>query len=937
MKLRTHRLRRVAASLALGVGGVAGVIGLTAGTAGAATTATVSATSKTIARVGTTQVAGTVTITLPTGALTTPNTLHIAVATTPAGGIVDFSKTPTVTSTGVLETHTAAAGHATFTIVLTAKTPATSATITISGVKYTTDDTSATAKDVKVTPTDATYTFSPASAVNATFPSTGPTTPTRVLLANDTTRPIPPVGIGATGGTAGSWTLSILPTTVTSVATGQGVGKGSYVTITVAPHTGTQSCATTNAVAFDGSPTVSVTTATTRDVSGTPTFTVTMKSTAACSTKFAPSILRITFTSAVKFTSSTGAIVLSISGVKYSTAYHTTAGTVTVSDSYFRYTGATGATVVTGTASDAATGITSTNAIVSAAYLSSTTSTTPVAANAFDHSVGAVSLVESVPPATAAISGGTQPTAGDYVCISVGDALTTVTRPATGSHTPSSTVTDDIVFNTTSTPTVKVTGSATTSTVGYATTGMTAQTVRFKVTTTGTAASTFTVSGLAVNLSTTASAPVPVYTAFYSTSPKCTSTVGSPTDNVAVIFPVSAVPLQIYGATADTTAAAELETAFHPVGTGCPINTHLPFTKTLGSRERPVILARDTAYPDALASQYLAGYLGTGTLLTPRASLSQVTANALRIEGISHVYIVGGPLAISTTVMKRIESLPVYSCGGQSEVTSTGAPVLMKVTRITGKTAYTTAEAIATAAPKTHIDSVDLAGAYTTTNKTGGNGMYNDTAGLATSAPKSSGLLKTAILATGQGFQDALSASVLSYDEGIPTLLTTPTALATGARTGLETLNIKQVIVMGGPDAVSNTVVKAVQAMGISVLRVAGVTFQDTAVQTAHLETTPGTTHAGLGWDTDGTILVSRGTWFTDGLAGAVLVFRTPGAGGEHPLLLTKSPSTVGTPLATYLKAHGTATPPVSRLVVLGGPDAVTPQIIASMQTDLKS
>ena len=84
---------------------------------------------------------------------------------------------------------------------------------------------------------------------------------------------------------------------------------------------------------------------------------------------------------------------------------------------------------------------------------------------------------------------------------------------------------------------------------------------------------------------------------------------------------------RIYGATADATAATELEHQF-PYTTGtCP--------GTTGTR--PVVLATDATYPDALSSAYLARYLGTGTLLTPTESLSAPTLTAIHKEGITTV------------------------------------------------------------------------------------------------------------------------------------------------------------------------------------------------------------------------------------------------------------------------------------------------------------
>lgn len=379
---------------------------------------------------------------------------------------------------------------------------------------------------------------------------------------------------------------------------------------------------------------------------------------------------------------------------------------------------------------------------------------------------------------------------------------------------------------------------------------------------------------------------------------------------------------RIWGQTADATAAKELSYQFTPTAGACP-----------GSAS--VVLARDSFYSDALASQYLAGYLGTGTLLTPTSSLAPVTQNAIRDEGITHVFIVGGPDAVSTAVENSLKSLPAYQCGG---VIARGSTV--QVTRIWGTTQYDTAEAVAKYPGTAFVNSVNVASAYTGTNSTGGNGRFNDTAGRGSAAP-ASGSLRTAILATGESFQDAESSSVMAYHDHFPVLLTKTGSLSTQAKTAIKSLSIKQVIVMGGPFAVSNTVTTALQNLGVSVLRVAGIDATDTAVQAADFELSAN----GLKWTPVSGVVVARGDFYTDGLAGAVVA---AGAGGTNthapePMLLTENPSNVGPYLTSFLQVAGTTSGiahdglRVTTLVLLGGPFALTTATKTAMIEDLES
>jgi putative cell wall-binding protein len=369
---------------------------------------------------------------------------------------------------------------------------------------------------------------------------------------------------------------------------------------------------------------------------------------------------------------------------------------------------------------------------------------------------------------------------------------------------------------------------------------------------------------------------------------------------------------RVSGTTADATAAAEFERAFPSTKGNCPAS-------------HAAVLATTKEYEDALSSQFLSQSLTTGTLLTPTTSLAPVTASTLKKEGITTVYVVGGRLAITTTVVKAIQNLTAYGCGG------TFPSGKVTVHRFSGATAEGTAMAIAE-----HVGtaaSLAFPGAYSSTGK------YNDTSGNGSGAP--SGSVPTAILASAQEFQDAEAASVVSYHTKLPLLLTQPNALSTTAAAALTALRVKQVILMGGPFALSNTVEAALVAKGISVLRIAGKDATDTARELARFEAASPT--SGLGWTPGHRIMVTRGDGFTDGIAGAVLdsPHNSATGAGVRPLLLTESPTVVGTHLTTFLEVtghtgiDGTRGKTVTSLTVLGGTLAVSTAAVAEMQTDL--
>ncbi len=379
---------------------------------------------------------------------------------------------------------------------------------------------------------------------------------------------------------------------------------------------------------------------------------------------------------------------------------------------------------------------------------------------------------------------------------------------------------------------------------------------------------------------------------------------------------------RISGPTADATAAQELEHQFTVAAGECPGT----------ATTRPIVLATDASYPDALASAPLARALGTGTLLTPPTQLSAVTAAAIRAEGVTRVYVVGGPLAVSTSVLATLRSTPVAACGG-----GPGPGGQLLVTRIFGTTEYDTAAQIATsAAALGGIGAMDLAGAYVGVNATGGDGRDNTTAGTGSSAPVASGALPTAVVTTGKGFEDAESASTLAYAERLPVLLTTPATLSVQVSSSIGSLGIRQVVVMGGQLAVSNAVVASIEQLGVSVLRVAGSDATGTAVELAQLEEAPSPT--GAGWHGTGGLTVARGNGYSDGLAGAVVAADGPSSGAPEPLVLTESPTTVGAPLTAFLRSAGSTGIGglrVSHLTVLGGTLALSQTTVDQMATDL--
>jgi putative cell wall-binding protein len=355
------------------------------------------------------------------------------------------------------------------------------------------------------------------------------------------------------------------------------------------------------------------------------------------------------------------------------------------------------------------------------------------------------------------------------------------------------------------------------------------------------------------------------------------------------------------------------------------------------------VLATSDNYPDALSAAYLASRnnYNTSVIITPTAAVATATLNALRLEGVQTVLVVGGPLAISPADIATLQSTPSYFCGGLTVRTHIGNPQMLAVQQIFGQDQYGTAQAVAQFAATANLGSIQVPGAY--------GGTYNDTTGAdgtpAALAPSTA--VTTAIVATGVNFPDAMAASATSWNEGLPILLTPKDSLATEASGAIINLGIQQVIVMGGPDAISDNVLTQLEALGVTVFRIAGIDMTDTAQLLGHFElnrtAAPGfTVRDGLGWSmfaNNAGLTVTRGDNWQDALSASSFAGRN-----RSPLLVTFDPNTVGTFLTSFLNAAGSAagvgtghsSPQVfSQLTLLGGPFAISLATQATLVNDL--
>jgi hypothetical protein len=754
------------------------------------------------------------------------------------------------------------------------------------------------------------------------------------IFANTT----PPVGPGTTTA-AGGWSLPM-----------NGVGNswsaGDKVYVTVARHNATncETAGSPDSVGFSAVPTLSFQAAF-NGASVTPTATASLASMGSCSTfSGINNVLVITFTNSGTISTGTAtdlfghgyAAEITVSGVSYAVSGDVTAanqGNVAVTGPGYNSPPTFGSTGLPGTVpNDLLTTLSSTvgslsgpsnaNITVTSVTVTANKPSTTIQTNitstgeaATNQPISPITIAEGAP---GSLGGGVT----GFACVSLLGSGGQHAEWNAATNTPTATLSGG--FGTSTVPvTVQTTGTQT----GPGT-------LEFQIPTASSGTpGTVTLSGLAINFNSTGIFP-PTLTAslVYGAVNAACSTGG--TAYAKNPFTVAFVAGRLFGQTQDATAG-QLATA---QGNKPACTPGVPSA----ANETPMILVTNASYQDALSASYLAGQLHTDILTTPTASVSQDALNAIRLDGVTEVFVVGGPLAVSQANVTQLQNTPSFNCGGVSQRTTIdGQPVNLVVQQIFGQTADGTAAAVATFPGAGLPGTGNFQGAYA--------GTFNDTTGSsgspASSAPDTP--VTTAILATDQSFTDSASASAIAATNHFPLLLTGPSSLSPDAVTALTNDAVQQVIVMGGPIAISDNVLSQVEAMGISVLRVAGQDFTDTSQLLAQFELAS-VNSAGItnGLDYDPFVLImARGDYYTDAIVASsidgITSFGTP-------ILLTWDPNNEGNPsgtnyLGTFLNQVGQVvsdpgTPTdrlINQLVIMGGPFAITPALETTIATSL--
>ena len=277
-----------------------------------------------------------------------------------------------------------------------------------------------------------------------------------------------------------------------------------------------------------------------------------------------------------------------------------------------------------------------------------------------------------------------------------------------------------------------------------------------------------------------------------------------------------------------------------------------------------VIVASGEAFADALAATPLSSVLDAPILLSSPDELPDATRDFIERHRVTRIIIAGGTESISDDVSDALDRL------------INGTPE-----RLEGANRFRTVTNIAR-----EIDADEI-GSFC------GDGR------------------RTALLATGETFADALALSPLAFWGPHPVLLTRPDRLSAAVEDFVVDYDIEQVVIGGGPAAIAESVADELRSLDIRVQRLWGQDRFGTAVEIAR-------TLTDRCFDTD-EFGLADGRKFPDALVGGALLGRS-----RAPLLLSEPtlPDATREFLGGPIPDAGTVT-----LTIFGGPAAVADSV----------
>jgi len=257
--------------------------------------------------------------------------------------------------------------------------------------------------------------------------------------------------------------------------------------------------------------------------------------------------------------------------------------------------------------------------------------------------------------------------------------------------------------------------------------------------------------------------------------------------------------------------------------------SRVAFPATGTAAVKALVVSDGEAWTGNLGAAALAGASGGPLLLVTKSSLPATAQAAIKRLRPQTVYVVGGPSTITTAVTDKIAAL------GPS------------VVRVSGRDRFVTTAAAARKA-------VALGRASGRT-------------------------IDAAYLVESGAFADGLAASSVAARTGSPILLTNHASVPAATLDAIKKLGIRHVYIVGGTSSVKAAVVSVLKRRGITVTRLGGANYSETALLVAHHGIAR--KGAGMSWSGAGVVSATKPSGelacaVAQGEVGSVLLF-TPG------------------------------------------------------------
>lgn len=275
-----------------------------------------------------------------------------------------------------------------------------------------------------------------------------------------------------------------------------------------------------------------------------------------------------------------------------------------------------------------------------------------------------------------------------------------------------------------------------------------------------------------------------------------------------------------------------------------------------------LVLVSGENYPDALSASALAGALNAPIALTPHNYLSSSPWWLIKQHQPKEIIVVGGPSAINDYVLNSVKE---------------AAPDA-KIARIWGNTRYETAVNVCRAIFDRKLS-----------------------------------MSSTGIIASGQGFADALSAAPYSASNHAPILLSSPDGLSKETLNSIKSSGLKRIVIVGGHAAVPESVEQQLRSCGIEdITRLAGDTRYETSAIVADFV---------VGTKNVSKVYCAAGSNFPDALSAGPLA-----AQSGSPILLVDESSAAAQGWLGKKKGY------ISDLYIAGGSSAVSDGLANSLK-----